>query len=325
MATSTLPRRRRVVALSGGVGGAKLALGLAHAIPAEDLTVVVNTGDDFRHLGFHVSPDIDTVLYTLSGIANPETGWGRADETWTFMDRQEAAGGETWFRLGDKDLELHRRRTARLAAGDRLSAIVDDVRREMGIAARILPMTDDPVSTVVETEIGSLPFQHYFVREKCVPRVAGFRFEGAAEARPLPTLMTALADESLACVVICPSNPFVSVDPILAVPGVRAALAACPAPVIAVSPIVGGRAIKGPAAKMMAELGLAATPAAVARHYMGMIDGMVIDRADADQVGMLGIPAVAVPSVMRSLKDRVELARAVLAFAEKMHVHSLAS
>lgn len=318
-------RHRPVVAICGGVGGAKLALGLARASPADALTVVVNTGDDFRHLGLHISPDLDTVLYTLAGIANPETGWGRAGETWHFMDTLAALGGETWFRLGDRDLAVHVERTRRLAAGERLSAIVDDFRHRFRIGARVLPMSDDPVRTVVTTEAGDLPFQHYFVREGCVPKVTGFRFEGASEAQALPTIRDALARSDLRVVVICPSNPFVSVDPILAVPGIRAALRASAAPVVAVSPIVAGKAIKGPAAKMMAELGVPPTAADVARHYGDLIDGFVRDARDADEPFDVPVPVLSVPTVMRTLADRRRLADVVLQFADRLHVAAQSS
>lgn len=327
----TMPAYRRpahdlkVVALCGGVGGAKLALGLDRLLAPGALTVVVNTGDDFRHMGLHISPDVDTVLYTLAGLNNPETGWGRKDETWRFMETLADLGGETWFKLGDKDLAIHVERTRRLDAGEPLSAVIDGFRRRLGIASAILPMSDDPVATVVETADGPMAFQHYFVREQCRPAVTGFRFEGAAAARPLPAVIEALKDPDLGAVVVCPSNPFVSVDPILAVPGIRAALIDAAAPVIAVSPIVGGRAIKGPAAKMMTELGLAATPAAVAAHYARIVDGFVLDATDADQRNLIFAPTVAVPSVMRTLEDRVALARAVLSFADGLHVQRLAS
>ncbi len=304
-----------VLALCGGVGGAKLALGLYRHVPPGRLAVVVNTGDDFEHLGLHVSPDVDTVLYTLSGRANPETGWGRAHETWTFMSMLEALGGETWFRLGDGDLALHVERTRRLKAGESLSAVCQAFARRFGVRARILPMSDDAVRTVVDTAEGRLAFQHYFVRERCEPRVAGIAFAGAETARPQPAFLRALADPALGAVVICPSNPYLSVDPILALPGVRPALAACPAPVVAVSPLVGGRAIKGPTAKIMRELGVPATNAAIASHYEGLIDALVLDEADAADAEGLALPTRLTRSVMSTLEDRVGLARAVLDLA----------
>jgi LPPG:FO 2-phospho-L-lactate transferase len=307
-----------VVALSGGIGGAKLALGLYRALPADSLMVACNTGDDFEHLGLSISPDLDTVLYTLAGIANPETGWGRANETWTFMRALEQLGGEPWFRLGDADLATHVERTRRLAAGESLSAISDDFRRRLGVRARVVPMCDEPVRTMVATEDGVLPFQRYFVERRCAPKVSGFAFQGASEARPAPNLCDALASEELEAVVICPSNPFISIDPILAVPGMRAAIAACRAPVVAVSPIIGGRAVKGPTAKMMAELGLPTTAKAVAERYGGLLDGFVLDTADAAEVEAIDLPCVATPTLMTSEDDKQALARAVLTFARRL-------
>ena len=309
------------LALSGGVGGAKLVVGLARLIAPEHLVVAANTGDDFEHLGLHVSPDIDTLVYTLSGLANRETGWGRAGETWNFMAALAALGGETWFQLGDTDLAMHVERSRRLRAGESLSTITADLSARLGVAVRIVPMSDDPVRTVVETAGGPLDFQHYFVRERCAPVVTGFRFEGAAAARPQPLVLEALADPALGMVVICPSNPFISIDPILALPGLRERLAKCPAPVIAVSPIVGGGAIKGPTAKMMGELGMAVTAAGVAAHYGDLLDGFVIDRADANLAEVLhqaGLAVRVADTVMESLEDREALASAVLGFAAEI-------
>ncbi len=307
-----------VLALCGGIGGAKLALGLYRHLAPGALGVIVNTGDDFEHLGLHVSPDIDTVLYTLAGQDNPETGWGRADETWTFMAALEALGGETWFRLGDGDLALHVERTRRLRAGESLSQVCAAFAERFGLDARILPMTDDPLRTVVHTPAGPLPFQHYFVRERCEPRVTAVAFDGAASARPNAEILRALADPALRAVVVCPSNPYLSVDPILAVPGMRIALGACPAPVVAVSPLVGGRAIKGPTAKIMAELGVPVTHAAIAAHYEGLIDGLMLDRADEAEAADLEVPALVTETVMTKFEDRVALAAAALAFAEEL-------
>lgn len=308
----------RYLALSGGVGGAKLALGLTHAVPPDKLCIVANTGDDFEHLGLTICPDIDTLTYTLAGLNNPETGWGRAGETGTFMTALAALGGETWFFLGDGDLATHVERTRRLAAGETLSAITDDFRERLDIRAAIVPMSDRPVRTTVLTSDGPLAFQHYFVREQCGPEVTGFRFDGAEAAEPAPALAATLADPDLATIIICPSNPFISIDPILAVPGVRDAIAASAAPVIAVSPIVSGQAIKGPTAKMMRELGLPSTAVEVARHYADLIDGFVLDSSDAeaaDAIRDLGIAVAVTNTVMTSLADRIALAEAVLAFA----------
>ena len=294
--------------MSGGVGGAKLALGLAHA--GADLTVIANVGDDFEHLGVAVSPDIDTLVYTLSGLADAERGWGRSGETWSFMAALGELGGETWFNLGDRDLAMHVLRTARLAAGEPLSAVTADIARRLGVGATILPATDQPLRTVVGTAAGPLGFQQYFVRERTAPAVTGFSFEGAAAARPAPGVVEAL--EGAERIVICPSNPYISIDPILAVPGLRASVRDA----VAVSPIVGGNAVKGPTAKMMNELGLPSTSLEIARHYRGLISTLVIDRSDCGEADMIeaeGVKAVVAPTLMADLADRIRLARLVMA------------
>jgi LPPG:FO 2-phospho-L-lactate transferase len=315
--TPTLKAKARYVAVSGGVGGAKLALGLMHVL-GDRLTVAVNTGDDFEHLGLHVSPDIDTAMYTLADLVNPETGWGRRNETWTFMAALKAMGGPGWFNLGDGDLAMHVERTRRLRAGDPLSAICEDVRRAFKIPCRILPMSDDAVRTIVETDQGTLEFQQYFVREQCRPRVSSIRFAGAETARPLPALARALAEPGLAGIILCPSNPYLSVDPILAVPGMRELLRGAGAPVVAVSPIVGGQAIKGPTAKIMGELGLPCDATAIARHYAGLIDGFVLDATDASLQTGTGIPVEVTNTIMRALDDKITLAKACLAFCARL-------
>ena len=301
-----------VLALSGGIGGAKLALGLYRILPPGALMVAANTGDDFEHLGLAISPDIDTLLYTLAGLDNPELGWGRRDETWTFIKALDSLGGETWFNLGDGDLATHVERTRRLAAGESLSQIADDFRRRLGISARLLPMSDDRVRTRLRTAEGWLDFQDYFVRQRCRPVVREIAFAGADQARPQPNFLAALADKNLRAVVICPSNPFISIDPILSLPGIREALRACQAPVVAVSPIIGGKAVKGPTAKMMAELGLPVNAAAVARHYGELLDHYVADETDANEIGDLGLPVTVTRTFMLSLEDREALARVVL-------------
>jgi LPPG:FO 2-phospho-L-lactate transferase len=304
-----------VLALSGGIGGAKLALGLYRVLPPGALTVVANTGDDFEHLGLSISPDIDTLLYTLAGIDNPQFGWGRKDETWTFMSALETLGGETWFKLGDGDLATHIERTRRLATGESLTRITDDFRCRLGISARLWPMTDDRVRTRLLTEEGWLDFQDYFVRRRSEPVVCEIAYAGASEARANPDFLAALADDGLELVVICPSNPFLSVDPILSLTGVREALRAGRAPVVAVSPIIGGRAVKGPTAKIMAELGLPISAAAVARHYADILDVYVADEADAHEVAELGVPVVLTCTLMQTLEDRDALAKTVMAAA----------
>lgn len=310
----------RIVALAGGVGGARLAHGLAR-IDAEGLAVIVNTGDDFVHVGLAISPDIDTVLYTLGGIADRTQGWGIEGESWAFMDQLARLGGPDWFRLGDRDVALHALRTGRLSRGERLTAIVADLSRALGIASAILPMSDTPVPTIVSTPQGDLPFQDYFVRLRCDVPVAGFRFDGIERARPTPEALAALSSPALAAIVICPSNPYVSIDPILSVPGMRQAIREAGVPVVAVSPIVAGAAIKGPAAKMMRELGHAASALGVAQRYAGLIDGFVIDHADADDAGAiraLGMAVLATDAIMRDDAGRERLARECLDFAGRL-------
>ena len=306
------------VALCGGIGGAKLALGLSQALDGSGLTIVVNTGDDFEHLGLHISPDVDTVMYTLAGIANPATGWGRRDETWTFLDAIERLGGATWFKLGDGDLAMHVERTRRMRAGEPLSAVCEHVCRSLGIAARVLPMSDDPVRTIVETDEGTLGFQEYFVGRQCAPTLHAVRYDGAKTAKPPARVLEALSRPELRGVIICPSNPYLSIDPMLAVPGIRETIQACGCPVVAVSPIVGGRAIKGPAAKIMRELGVQVSAATIARHYDGLIDGLVLDDQDRALAGEFSLPALVTNTVMRSLEDRVALAREVIDFCERL-------
>ena len=310
-----------ILALAGGVGGAKLADGLARVLPAGELYIAVNTGDDFSHLGLHVSPDLDTVMYTLAGRNNPETGWGLAGETWAFMAALERLGGETWFRLGDQDLATHVERTRRLGAGETLSAVTRDMCDRFAIAHPIVPMSDDPVRTMVLTGDGRLAFQDYFVRLRCEPRVTGFEFDGAEAARPAPELRSVMGSGGVAAVVICPSNPYVSIGPILAVPEIARWLDERAFPVVAVSPIVGGRAIKGPAAKMMAELGVEVSALAIARHYGDVLDGLVIDAADEALAPLIEAegPRVAVTgTVMSSAADRARLAREVVDFANAL-------
>ena len=301
-----------IVALSGGVGGAKLALGLSRVMPPEELLVVVNTGDDFEHLGLSISPDIDTVTYTLSGLANRELGWGRHDETWSFMETMEQLGGDTWFRLGDRDIALHVERTRRLRNGETLSAVTADLCRRLGIKSRVLPMSDDPVRTRLRTQEGWLDFQEYFVHRRCEPVVQELLFQGAGAARAHPDFMAALADPALQAIVICPSNPFISVEPILAIPFVRAAMIASVAPVIAVSPIIAGQAVKGPTAKMMTELGMDPSAGTVAQRYRDLLDGYVIDHADMSEVVTIDARVTLAQTLMRTMEDREALARSVL-------------
>ncbi|MDH5508209.1 MAG: 2-phospho-L-lactate transferase [Anaerolineae bacterium] len=307
----------KVVALAGGVGGAKLADGLAQALDAKDLTVIVNIGDDFEYLGLKICPDLDTVCYTLAGLANAETGWGRAGESWLAMESVRTLGGPGWFRLGDRDLGTHLERTRRLRDGQMLSEITAAFCAAWGVGPGVLPASDQAVPTIVQTEGGELAFQDYFVAQRCAPVVRGFRFEGAPQARPAPGVLQALQEADL--VVICPSNPWVSVDPILALPGIAAALAT--KRVLVVSPIIGGQAVKGPAAKMYAELGIDPSALSVAQHYGTRLDGFIIDGVDENQeaaIQALGLETLVTDTLMKSGEDRKRLAHEVLAFGRRM-------
>jgi LPPG:FO 2-phospho-L-lactate transferase len=308
-----------IVALAGGVGGARLANGLAAILPPGELLVAVNTGDDFEHLGLTICPDIDTVTYTLAGLNDRERGWGIRDETWSFMDTLRKLGGPDWFALGDRDLAKHVLRTDHLRRGESLTAITQDIARACGIAHTVVPMSDDPVRTIVETSEGDLPFQDYFVRRACEPVFRGIRFEGAATARPSPALLAALADPALDAIVICPSNPVLSLGPILAVPGIAAALRSAAAPCVAISPFIGGEAVKGPAAKIMRELGVAPGAAALAAPYAGIVDGILCDPGDpASGTTIDGITVVATDTLMRDDAGQQRLARESLAFAASL-------
>ncbi len=307
-----------VVALCGGVGGAKLAHGLAMALAPEDLSIIVNTGDDFEHLGFYIAPDLDSVTYALAGLSDPIRGWGRRDETWTFMRALKDLGGEAWFQLGDGDLAVHVERTRRLVEGATLSEVTTHLCRALGITARVMPMSDDAVRTRVLTLEGWLDFQDYFVRRQCRPLVRAFEFVGADTARAQPQALGALRRKDLRAVIICPSNPFVSIEPILAVPAIRVALEQCEAPVVAVTPIIGGKAIKGPAAKMMAELGLEVSVASVAGRYVGLIDGFIVDATDALPQPEPPIRFFRAATLMNADSDRLLLAHAVLRAADAL-------
>ncbi len=299
----------KIVALAGGVGGAKLADGLAQVLPADDLTVVVNTGDDFEHLGLSISPDLDTVCYTLAGLADPKTGWGRGGESYRALEGVTTLGGPGWFRLGDRDLATHLERTRRLRSGETLSKITRDFCRAWGVGPAVLPMSDQPVHTLVDTvHDGELAFQEYFVHRRCEPQVRGFRFVGIESAHPAPGVLDAI--QAAGAIVICPSNPWVSIAPILAVAGLRSALQA--KTVVAVSPILGGQTVKGPAAKMYAELGIQPSALAVARHYRSLLSAFILDRMDRALLGEFSLPAFAVNTLMKTRADRRRLAQDVL-------------
>ncbi len=309
----------KVVALAGGVGGAKLAEGLARDLPPEDLTIIVNTGDDFEHFGLQICPDLDTVCYTLAGLANPATGWGRSDESWQALETIGSLGGPTWFRLGDRDLGLHLERTRRLRSGQTLAQVTHHFCQFWGIGPRVLPMSNDKVPTWVYTEEGELPFQEYFVHRQCHPRVSGFLFQDVEQAIPTPGVIEALEEAQL--VVICPSNPWVSVGPILALPGVKSTLQTPGCPIVAVSPIIGGQAVKGPAAKMYSELGIDPSALSVARHYGDLLRGFVFDLVDVEQtdaIRALGISPFTTQTLMNTALDRRRLSAEILAFGQQL-------
>jgi LPPG:FO 2-phospho-L-lactate transferase len=305
----------KVLALAGGVGGAKLAAGLQAALPPGDLTVVVNTADDFELWGLRICPDLDTVMYTLADVANPATGWGVKRESFNALGMLALYGEETWFKLGDKDLGTHVLRTSALRRGESLSGITVRLSTDLGIRSAVLPMCDEPVSTALDTPEGTLEFQEYFVRRGQKDEVLGVKLRGIEAASPTQAVAEAINAAEL--VVLCPSNPVVSIGPILAVPGMRKALAAASAPKVAVSPIIGGRALKGPADRMMASLGHEVSAAGVARMYEDFLDGMVVDRQDAAEVPEiegLGVRVLATGAVMRDAPDRTRLAREILGF-----------
>jgi LPPG:FO 2-phospho-L-lactate transferase len=308
-----------IVALAGGVGGAKLVDGLAQILPPEDLTVIVNTGDDFHHWGLKICPDLDTVCYTVAGLANPETGWGRNNESWNVISEVSRLKGIDWFKIGDRDLATHIERSERLASGQRLSEIVLDFCRSWGVKVKILPMTDDPVSTIVVTsEHGEMAFQEYFVHQRCDPKVIGFKFTGMEYSRPAAGVLEAI--DKADALIFCPSNPWVSLDPILLVPGILAAVKSRKI-VAGVSPIVGGAAIKGPAAKMFSELNIEPSAFAVAQHYEGIISHFVLDFIDHDleqSISNLGMKTTIVNTVMKTQEDRRQLAADVLNFIQRV-------
>jgi LPPG:FO 2-phospho-L-lactate transferase len=299
----------KIVALAGGVGGAKLAHGLAQILPPEDLTVIVNTGDDFEHYGLYICPDLDTVCYTLAGLANPETGWGRAGETWNVIENTSKLGGPDWFALGDQDLGTHLERTRRLKEGQTLTQVTKDFCKAWGVEHEVLPMSDQPVRTIVETEEGELAFQEYFVHRRCEPLVRGFRFDGVEVAETAPGAREAI--QSAEAVIICPSNPWVSIDPILQV------IKRMEKPVIAVSPIISGKTVKGPAAKMFLELGIEPSALAVANHYCDLAMGFVLDTLDQqlqENIRSLNMRTLVTNTLMKGLDNRKQLASDILDF-----------
>lgn len=310
---------KTIVALCGGVGGAKLAHGLYDIMPPGSLSVIVNTADDFQHLSLQISPDLDTVLYTLGGRSDMLRGWGRGNETWYFMDALREIGGDDWFKIGDSDIAMHVARAHWLQWGKTLSAFAQHVAEKYGIAAQIIPMTDDTVSTWVTTDEGLMPFQHYFVKESYKPHVKAIHFEGAGQAKLPAAALAALADPRLQAVIICPSNPYLSIDPILAVPGLKDAIAKAGCPVVAISPIIAGKAVKGPTAKIMTELGYHVSWETVAAHYDGLAHALIIDESETearDKKSNLLIETH--PILMNSIEDRRRLGQTVLMVAERL-------
>ena len=311
-----MPDEPFVLALAGGVGGGKFCRGLADVLPPERLAIVVNTADDFVHLGLHISPDVDSVLYALADLNDPERGWGLAGETWNFMAALERLGGETWFKLGDRDLATHILRTQELAAGRMLSEVTALLARRLGIAHAVVPMSDDPVRSIVETDDGALAFQDYFVRRQCQPAFRGVTFQGAAKAQPSHGFRQAL--DRARAVIVTPSNPYVSIDPILTLPGIKQTLRRSGRPVVAVSPIVGGKAVKGPLAKMMRERGIEPSALGVARHYGPLVDGWIVDTVDrelAPTIETLGCRVRVCDTMMRTLDDKRRLAHDAVGLA----------
>jgi LPPG:FO 2-phospho-L-lactate transferase len=308
--------QRHIVALCGGVGGAKLAEGLQQILAPGELSVIVNTGDDFEHRGLPICPDLDTVLYTLAGVANKDQGWGRADETWSVQREWRELGVDTWFQLGDRDIALHLYRSELRSGGMSLTRITHALARRFRLAAELLPMCDQPAPTAVATELGDLPFQEYFVKHRCAPAVRGFRYGAEGSGTMTDEVRAAFRRPDLEGIILCPSNPYLSIAPILAVPGIRDALASARVPVIAVSPLIGGSAVKGPAAKIMNELDLPVSPLEIARLYGGFLDVMLIDERDRALIEerRANDPHIeAAEILMKSPADRRRLAEACLA------------
>jgi LPPG:FO 2-phospho-L-lactate transferase len=301
----------KIVALAGGVGGAKLADGLAQVLQPENLTIIVNTGDDFLHLGLRISPDIDTVCYTLAGVANLDTGWGRQNETWSVLNQLKNMGMPDWFKLGDLDLATHIVRTNYMNNGWPLSRITQEFCKVWGIRVRVLPMSDQDVQTLVHSDQGDLEFQEYFVHRECKPAVKGFSFMGLENAKPAPGVLEAIKNAN--AIIFCPSNPWVSIDPILSIPQIKKALE--DHIVIAVSPIIGNQTVKGPAAKMFTELGIEPSAFAIAQHYGSIINGLIIDKSDdylRENIGALGVNVFTSDIFMHDNKDRGRLAGEIL-------------
>jgi LPPG:FO 2-phospho-L-lactate transferase len=312
---------KKYLVITGGVGGAKLALGLTKILSESEVAFLVNTGDDFEHMGLSISPDLDTLMYTLSGLSNVDLGWGREGETWRCLEAYKRLGGDSWFNLGDEDLAVHLRRTELLKQGWTLSDVTTELFRSLGVYYSCWPMSDGSVRTYIETEAGCLEFQHYFVRDRCEHEVKSIHFVSSAVARPAGGLVRYLEDPDLNGIIICPSNPFLSIDPILSVPELKEALIRSNVPIIAVSPLINGQSIKGPTSKIMNELDLVLSPVSVALHYADLITGFIIDDIDKEYfqtIQELGLSVVTTQTLMNSLDDRVNLAQTAVKLCDKI-------
>jgi LPPG:FO 2-phospho-L-lactate transferase len=303
----------KVVALAGGIGASKFLTGLVEVLPAEEITIIVNTGDDFHWMGLYICPDLDTVTYTLAGLANPETGWGIRGDTFHGLERLQTLGCDTWFKLGDRDLATHIYRSQKIREGQTLAEVTGDIARQNGLRSSILPMTNNQVPTEIQTDQGILPFQEYFVRRRCQPRVQAFLFRTIENALPAPGVLEIV--RSADAILVCPSNPFISIGPILAVPGIRDALHETDAKVVAITPIIAGQAIKGPTARMLGELGHEVSAVSVARMYRDFLDIFVLDQSDAalvPQVEKLGMEVRLAETLMTEHRSKIDLARNVI-------------
>lgn len=315
-------KKKKILALSGGVGGAKLCRGLDQITDKDELVIIANTGDDFLYLGFYISPDIDTLIYTLSGENNIETGWGRTDETWKAHNVMGELGADNWFKLGDKDLEMHVYRSKEIQNGTSLTEITQKVSKIWNINSKILPMSNHSVKTIIESDIGTLSFQEYFVKKKCMPKVESITFKNK-KAKTSQIILDEMNDKNLTAIVFAPSNPYLSIDPILSLSEIKTFLHTSSTPVIAVSPVVGGQAIKGPTTKIMTELGLEPSAVTIAKHYDGLIDGLILDVLDqslVSQVEDMGIRTKVMNTVMHNDQDKIQLAQGVLDFAQEIEL-----
>ncbi len=306
-----------LLALTGGVGGAKLALGLSKILNKDEVVFLVNTGDDFVHMGLHISPDVDTLIYTLAGKADPIQGWGRQAESWNFLETLEELLGETWFRLGDKDLAVHVLRTLLLNKGWTLTRSISRIAKALGVVHKVLPVTNDELQTMVITDRGRMPFQHYFVKHQCEPTVHDIEFSGATTAKLNPQLDL----NQITAVVICPSNPYLSVDPLLAIDELKSFLANSSLPRVAVSPIVQGSALKGPTAQIMNSLGHPVSSITVSKHYQELINGIIIDHSDEmlkAEIKEMDLHCTTQQTVMKTLEDKIKLAQEVMSFCGEL-------